>query len=405
MNNQRNSTVSNARRRRVRQVKRPAPTSQVVEEIIVDTIAPAQPGRNRRRRRQRNRRQRLSANGGGAPTAAPVAFQSVYRNNQLPAKVVISGTDWIESDAVSSGTADGAVLVDLEIQPLNLTDTHLSQVARGFERYRFTKLEAIITSRAPTTVGGGYLAGFTPDVYQGVFSVGATNKKYVRSLFGSVSAPWWQTTRVQCDVRNSELFYYTNRNAAESYKTTQSKLMLVVDGPPVNIAGNITVSVQLQWTVELSQPAVNSSRSEAVVDLPVGEVFTQFSTYKGTVLCSSGQLLNWYTHAEYDNVYAIDPPIPAGEVAVEQVGAIYSHTNEKEKIAYLHKTVADAYVASAAGANEGGVRLRSGAALRTAVRLFQQPARETIKKQLRALELQHHDSEISLSDLVLEQGN
>jgi hypothetical protein len=191
--------------------------------------------------------------------------------------------------------------MEVNLSPAALKGTHLGAIASGFERYRFTSVAVGIFSRAPTVVAGGYLAGITPDVHQ-VIGNGTQAKRYVRSLEGSVAAPWWTSTETTMDTRECDTWYYVATKTGEAYKTTQGKFYLVVDGPP---SVNISLSVQLKWTARFSVPAVQVDAS-GTWRIPSG---TAFGMSGEGYAYLPAQLNLFWKESHYKTVYAINPPI------------------------------------------------------------------------------------------------
>jgi len=242
-----------------------------------------------------------------APISAPVASNFLTRTTPRGV-VVMSGTDWLESINISNGTAnDGEVIAEITFSPLSMVGTHISTVSAGFERFKFTRLVASVITGAPTSVAGRYLVGITPDVEQH-----ETNnmKQYVRALPGSVGSPWWQSTSTVYDCTKSDAYYFTNLSMRQSYRTQQAKLYLVVDGNPRGVDGTLTLSIQLDWTLELSEPVapVRGSMSKSF-DLPETTLKLYDDNKYWYVPADSPAYNNFWDNAQYDEIYICQPPI------------------------------------------------------------------------------------------------
>jgi hypothetical protein len=220
----------------------------------------------------------------------------------------MSGVDWIDSEEVSSSTPEGAILVSLDLNPINWPNTHIGAMARTFEKYRFTRLVMKISTRVPTIAAGGYVAAINPDPT--VTISGTVARRMVRALPGSISAPWWQSSQVTlaCDGR---WLYTANSGSIENVRwVSPGKFVLICDAPPLNVAGTgkMRVVVEMVWTVEFAVPSVAPLKKLEPLSVERG-TYTVGSDGMG--IKATGSFGEAWDSSNYDYVYALDPAMPA----------------------------------------------------------------------------------------------
>lgn len=293
--------------------------------------------------RSKRRGGRGLSGSGLAYTAAPAAMAPVQRTPLAPS-ITLSGTDWIHSETITPTVAEGQLLFDLDVSPQRFDGTHLSSVANGFERYRFTLLEISVMTRAPTTTGGGFIAGFTPDVHQQV-PEGLAGKRFVRSLEGAVSSTWYQPVAVRFPLEGSDAWYMTNVDSVEKFRTTMGKFLLVVDGAPT--VSNISVTLTIRWTCKFENPCIRANGPDLNVhrewEIEGGE--WQLDTVnKDFKVFGAGDgpptLDRWYHESHYERFYMLTPGFDLGGKAVSILRPIKGAASGKGFACY--GTLADA---------------------------------------------------------------
>lgn len=243
--------------------------------------------------RRRNRRRN------NAPQGAPRGGQTIR----------LSGTDWLESELVSSKSPDGSLAASVMLSPLQLRGTHLGTVATAYERFRFSALVIEVTTRMPTTAAGGYLAGISTEPEPPPLA-GHSLKRYIRALTGSVSAPWYQSKTVRFSVpQRTEWLYTAAGEDVSMTRQSQGTFLLAVDGAPTNVEGAASVSLTLKWTVELRDPAVPESEASLSWIVPAGTPVTGATTFRGLWTGHSGPFNEIWSHTKYAEVYMFVPEL------------------------------------------------------------------------------------------------
>lgn len=261
--------------------------------------------------RRRRRRGNGATNSQGYTQSMPLSVGTTYITRQTPF-VTISGSDWLEADSISQQTVDGTILTEIEVHPSKLGegDTHLASLSKNFERYRFKRLSFQVVSRSPTTTGGGYLAGFTPDPKQ-LLAAGPRAKRAVRAFAGSVSCPLWQSSKVGCKLDN--VLRYTEGANNDPFFST-GKFFVVLDGQPSLAAptDRISLSIEVTWTIEFQAPTVPEPEVPPTYEFIIPPTNTSKGSQKGTdgptVVIPYGPLdtLFW-EKSKFDDVYEVSP--------------------------------------------------------------------------------------------------
>jgi len=250
----------------------------------------------------------------GIRMSAPIALGSTFvAPGHRP--ITITGTDYISTTNIIQSSPDGLILASIPLTPANLgSGTHLASMAMNYERYRFNRLSFKVVSRVPTTTGGGYLAGMTPDPFQELFP-GPGAKRAVRAYEGSVSAPLWQSTSVRTKIDNFLRYTDLSRDLP---LLSAGKFFVVLDGTPslASATDVVQLSIEIAWSVTFTSPTVPEVIS-GVIKIPpltttskVGlSVDQAYYTVKGQPLvlglttASSGPWQNAFLGMHFDGVY------------------------------------------------------------------------------------------------------
>lgn len=276
--------------------------------LKVTPPAPSAPKRKRQRRRK------------AAGQGPLLPLDGVVKNPGV-APVVVTGEDFLEDIGVDSRTEDGAVLLTLPLHPPSWGGTHAASLLRSYERYRLRNLEVLVSTRASKVIGGGYLAGCSPDASRGlVGGAGAARqaKAAVKAMPGSVSAPLSESVRVVMQPGNNpQVWRYTDSGGdldIESY----GNFYLVVDGAPNFVTGlnAASLSINLKWRLELASPTTGAKASGALVAMvPKNQKGSRAGESEFCVDPYHTLNAYWAKMAEtfnFGSVIALSPPISSG---------------------------------------------------------------------------------------------
>jgi len=275
------------------------------------TQAQPPPGRRRRNRRKRRRK---NAGMTGATPGVPAAFVRSGLTNSSPTSVVVSGVDWIESLTISPSVADGDPLFDFHLAPWDWPGTHANLLSRGYERFRILRLNIELSSRSPTSVGGGFVGGISPDPEFRVFSPDPlVSRRRVRSLAGSISANWWQTVSISLPRSLLTPEWRFTSKGSDLRLCSFGQFLALVDGPPSGVTANTTLRVvaEVSWTMEFSGPISGSGdpTGKFVWKVPANELHSppDSSDDKWIWKCDKGTAQTMWDSIPFESIlYATD---------------------------------------------------------------------------------------------------
>jgi len=284
--------------RRKRGANRPRIVEQLAKLLLTEAVASgtqtqASPGNGRRSRRNRRRRKKRGA---GATPGLPLTFPQVGPTNVSSQPIVVSGMDWLESMYVSPTSPDGDPILDFQIAPWDWKGTHAALMCQGYERFRLRHLVVRLSSRVPSIVGGGFVAGISPDPdFEILSSDRHLSRRRIRALAGSVSSNWWQTVLVSLPPQMLNSDWKFTSPGREKRLSSVGRFVGVIDGPPTGVSSNTTIRVtaEISWTLELSGPVVGSSPETSLKTrwiIPANNFYSvsSGSDDKDCWLCSDG---------------------------------------------------------------------------------------------------------------------
>lgn len=337
--------------------KVPSVSAQLVHEVAAAVMALQTPVVGPPKKKKRPRRRRGGRGGGN--TAAALPSGGVVKNPGV-APVTVTGEDFLEDIGMDAKTEDGAVLMTLPLHPPSWGGTHAASLLRSYERYRLRSLEVLVSTRASRVIGGGYLAGCSPDASRGlVGGAGAAKqaKAAVKAMPGSVSAPLAESVRVVMPPGNNpQVWRYTDSSGdldIESY----GNFYLVVDGAPNFVTGlnAATLSINLKWRLELASPTTGAKASGALVAMvPKNQAVTKAGESEFCVDPYHPLSGYWAKMAETFNrgsVIAISPPLTqkfkqhSGEGAADKIAGfarISWHVAYDQLRVFFFETYSDA---------------------------------------------------------------
>jgi hypothetical protein len=250
----------------------------------------------------RKQKKRKTPGPGAGGSAAPVAYGNVV-TNKVPNAINVPGVDFIDAEQVTSGAKPGDTLLVLSLNPARWKGTHIAQLCESYERYRFTRLSFIVNSRAPTAVGGGYFAGTDLDPER---IPGVDPRRFVRSLPGSKSAPFWMGVTVPVNIPSSQHKYIAA--GEEERLSSYGNFYLVVDQAPNAvgvISGGIQLTVEVQYNVQLIEPITAQRVDAAVIHFPEDNI--PFDADGVGALVEGTKWKTCWDQAQYDYPYEIFP--------------------------------------------------------------------------------------------------
>jgi len=193
------------------------------------------------------RRRANSTAGAGAVVSQSTAGYSNYSSSD---NLTMRGVERWKTINVTSGASDGNLLTEYFDHSLV---PRLKLCASMFERVRYKQLAFEVVSKAPTSLGGGYVAAFIPDPdLSHAPSVGSA-----AASPGAVSKKWYESSIVRARVPQQLL--YTS-NGTDKRLSVPGVFVVYVDGPP---NGAVSITINVHWSVELSVPSIEPSAADA----------------------------------------------------------------------------------------------------------------------------------------------
>jgi hypothetical protein len=154
---------------------------------------------------------------------------------------------------------------DIPVNPVNFIGTRLAQMARSFQKYRFTRLQLRIMTNLPTTVGGTITSGYSsnPDYQVSIYSdIG----RQIFALDGAQISNLWVHNIVRCPIRDRQKWYYIDPDSSEIMNTTQGKfLMLPTSG--ANITEEISVPLIIEYDIQFMGAALDTASEVPPTDV------------------------------------------------------------------------------------------------------------------------------------------
>lgn len=200
--------------------------------------------------------------GGGGNAYVSTALSLTSRAN---ARVKLSGTDRIAHVPNIAHFGDGATVLSLAITCSDIP--RLSHIAEAYQRVIFHKLCFRIVPMAATTSSGGYIAGFVPDVSDDLSS-GPDRLNRLVAQSGTKIAKVWQNVTVthQCVPDN---LYTSTPPRGDQRLSSPGRFVIIVDSEIPGKNDKVPVSVYLDWSVTLFEPALESQVANAPLVAPV----------------------------------------------------------------------------------------------------------------------------------------
>jgi len=257
-------------------------------------------GNSKTTRRRRNRNRAKVGTMGVVPQPNGVIY---YRGEQ---PTVLSGEDLLADFTVTTNSLPGHVVISMPVQPQQWAGTHLCTLLSSYEQYRLKSVTFQISCNAPQQVGGGYLAGVTPDPDQ-LLEPGLPTRRYLRALAGSVGAPWVINSSVTMNPINKMV---TTVVASATAENSWGKFMLAVDQPPVGVTANSRFmgEVSVHWTVELMSPsAAQPPRGDREWELNA-VTGADLNTGCWMIPAAATKWRAFWEASHYDNVYYLSTP-------------------------------------------------------------------------------------------------
>lgn len=172
------------------------------------------------------------------------------------------------------------------MNPLKMPRTRLYNLARNYQKFRFTKMSLKIQSSTTTSTNGLYVVGYNsnPDAEYSQ----ATAIPAVFDLPGAQSANVWRTITSVARIEDRNKWYNLDDDSEEVMQTTQGYFAVVVQSP-TSATGPLVMPVILEYSIEFSGSAFNTENSSAPFIWPAGNWGYNSVTGNYTFVPASGE--------------------------------------------------------------------------------------------------------------------
>lgn len=198
---------------------------------------------------------RGNRNGGSSGNA--YISTSLALTSRANARVKLSGTDRLAHVPNISNFGDGATVLSVAITCADIP--RLAQIAEAYQRVVFHKLCFRVVPMASTANSGGYVAGFVPDVSDD-FSGGADGLNRLVAQSGTKIAKVWQNVTITHRCVSDNL-YTSTPPRGDQRLSSPGRFVIIVDSEIPTKNDKVPVSVYLDWSVTLFEPALEQKIS------------------------------------------------------------------------------------------------------------------------------------------------
>jgi len=204
----------------------------------------------------------------GAITSTEIPMEVAYTVRQPTSRKIHRETacEYI-GDFVILPTSTQGDSVKFMMNPLTLPRTRLYNLARNYQKFRFTRLALKVQSSTTTSTNGLYVVGYNsnPDAeYTRQVAVPA-----VFDLPGAQSANVWRTITSVARIEDRNKWYNLDPDSDEVMQTTQGYFAVVVQSP-TSATGPLVMPVLLEYSVEFTGSSYNSENLSTPFVWPAG---------------------------------------------------------------------------------------------------------------------------------------
>jgi hypothetical protein len=192
-----------------------------------------------------------------------------------PDKVTLfHGCEQVGNMIITSSTVNGFTQV-VELNPLSLNGTRLSNITSVFQKFRFRKAKLIMQSGLSTSSTGMIVAGYCENPDFEVSTDAATRDVF--ALPGARSQNLWTVLDIPAHFQDKTKWYNVDEDSSEIMQTTQGKFFIVVQQPP-SITGSLAIPLRLEYEIECRGTAYKSSPSSKVINVTIPVVMENDAT-------------------------------------------------------------------------------------------------------------------------------
>lgn len=216
----------------------------------------------------------------------PAATRTRQQPSQPTRSITISGSDNLTVVSMSN-SSNHPLGSNVFHGTLTAGSTkRLEQLAKSYQRVKWNKIAFTIEGAFPTTAGGGYVAAFIRDPTDTKPLDPHDAIQWAMAQQHSRDAKWYDSVRL--DVRATPDLLFTSHGSDRRFYSPGS-IYVISKGGPAQVGA---LTINLQWTVTLSEPSVENAGG-VTETLPPGLYFP-FNNSKVTPVIGVAQLC-WIT--------------------------------------------------------------------------------------------------------------
>lgn len=258
----------------------------------------------------------------GGITATSVPMEVAYTVRQPTTRKVHRETacEYI-GDFVIQPTSKQGQSSKFMMNPLTLPRTRLFNLARNYQKFRFTKMSLKIQSSTTTSTNGLYVVGYNsnPDAeYSQDNAIPA-----IFDLPGAQSANVWRTTTSTARIEDRNKWYNLDADSEEVMQTTQGYFAIAIQSP-TSSTGPLIMPVLLEYSIEFIGSAFNTENSSAPFVWPAGTWSYNSATSNYTFTPAPGEITGPTIPAGAS--YIVNPTYPVRGDGEDTIGVVQGTT-------------------------------------------------------------------------------
>lgn len=258
----------------------------------------------------------------GGITATAIPMEVAYTVRQPTSRKVHRETacEYI-GDFVILPTSKQGQSTKFMMNPLTLPRTRLFNLARNYQKFRFTKMSLKVQSSTTTSTNGLYVVGYNsnPDSEYSL----DTAIPAIFDLPGAQSANVWRTTTSVARIEDRNKWYNLDADSEEIMQTTQGYFAIAVQSP-TSASGPLIMPVLLEYTVEFTGSAFNTENSSAPFIWPAGTWAYNSLTGNYTFTPAPGEITGPTIPSGAS--YIINPTYPVPGEGEDNIGVVQGTT-------------------------------------------------------------------------------
>lgn len=207
---------------------------------------------------------------------APRAQSSIMRNQfrvtegSKRGSLRCRGQDWLGRVPVPAGAVPGQTLLEVYLNPLELTGTRLSLFAQMYDKYRFLETDFEFVPCASTTARGSLILAYDRDISDATPPASDLGIRQFMAMQDAVAGPIWGPLVCKCPLSHPEEGLFTNPVAGGddrlSYQGQFYVALMEVPAEPNSVG-----DVYIHYDIEFYDPQLDTQSPQAYGSAEAGQ--------------------------------------------------------------------------------------------------------------------------------------